>query len=147
MKINQNIFRAYDIRGIYPDELNEKTAERVAISFANLYPKAKKIVIAKDPRRSSPALSKAIIKALTDSGKDVIDLGIAPDPLFYFSIFHYKFDGGIMISGSHNPKNYNGLTLHIRQTGKKISKDVIEKDLEDIKAMALKGIEPVKVGG
>jgi len=138
MKINQNIFRAYDIRGIYPDELNEKTAERVAISFANLYPKAKKIVIAKDPRRSSPALSKAIIKALTDSGKDVIDLGIAPDPLFYFSIFHYKFDGGIMISGSHNPKNYNGLTLHIRQTGKKISKDIIRGDLEKIKDGVLK---------
>ena len=147
VNINPSIFRAYDVRGIYPSDFNEEAAYRIALAYINLYPWAKKIVLAGDPRVSSPMLTEKISQALLEAGKEVIDLGIAPDPLFYFSIFHYKFDGGFMVSGSHNPKEYNGLSLHIRKPGKEVSEDVIEKDLEDIKAMALKGIEPVKVGG
>jgi len=133
MKINPNIFRAYDIRGIYPQDLNEEGAFKIAKAFGNLYPKAKKIVIARDPRLSSPSLAKEVSRALIEAGKEVIDISIAPDPLFYFSIFHYRFDGGIMISGSHNSKEYNGLTLHIRKPDKEISEDVIKEDLEKIK--------------
>jgi phosphomannomutase / phosphoglucomutase len=136
MKINPFIFRTYDIRGVYPDDLNEVAARRIALSFAVSYPKAKKIVLARDPRLSSPILFSAIASALVESGKEVIDIGIAPDSLFFFSIFHFKFDGGIMISGSHNPKNHNGLTLHVRKPGKKISEDIIEGDLEKIRILA-----------
>ncbi len=136
-KNNPNIFRAYDIRGVYPDELNEEAAFRTALAFASLYPKAKKIVLASDPRLSSPALKQAIVKALLKAGKEIIDLGIAPDPLFYFAIFHFHYDGGIMISGSHNPKEYNGLTLHIRKEGQEKSEDIIGKDLEKIKQVVL----------
>lgn len=137
MKINSDIFRAYDIRGIYPDDLNEEGAWRIAAAFGDLYPKAKKIVVAHDPRLSSPSLVKKITEALMETGKEVIDIGIAPDPLFYFSIFYYHFDGGIMVSGSHNPKEYNGLTLHIRKPDKEISEDVIGKDLEKIKELVI----------
>ncbi len=135
--INPNIFRAYDIRGIYPNDLNEETAFRVVQAYVGLYPKTKKIAVARDSRLSSPPLAKAIVKALVKSGKEVIDIGIAPDALFYFSIFHYRFDGGIMVSGSHNSKDYNGLTLHIRKPGKIISEDVVGRDLEKIKRLVL----------
>jgi len=135
--INENIFRAYDIRGIYPTQLNEGVAGRIAQAYATLYPQAKKIVVSRDPRLSSPSLFKIISETLVKAGKEVIDLGISPDPLFYFSIFHYKFDGGIMISGSHNPKEYNGITLHIRKAGKEISEDVIGEDLEKIKKLVV----------
>jgi len=146
MKVNHpsegfshTIFRAYDVRGIYPDDLDEEVTSEISKVYANLYPRAQKIVLARDTRLSSPSLSKAAAKALIENGKEIIDIGIAPDPLFYFSIFHYHLDGGIMISGSHNPKEYNGISLHIRKPGKKISEDVIGKDLERIKAKVLKG--------
>lgn len=137
MKINPNIFRAYDIRGIYPEDLNDEGAYRIAKAYAELYPKSQKIVLSRDPRLSSPPLAKAISNALIEAGREVIDIGISPDPLFYFSIFNNNFDGGIMISGSHNPKEYNGLTLHIRKPGKKTSEDVTGEDLIKIKNRAL----------
>jgi len=136
--INPNIFRAYDIRGIYPDDLNETVVSQIARAVCYLYPEAQKIVVSHDPRLSSLPLVKAIIKSLLEGGKEVIDIGIAPDPLFYFSIFHYRFDGGIQISGSHNPPEYNGLTLHIRKPGKDISEDIIGEDLEEIKKEVVK---------
>ena len=135
--INPYIFRAYDIRGKYPQELNTDAAYWIAMAFAVLCPKAKKIVLARDPRLSSPFLFEVIVDALVKAGKEVIDIGIAPDPLFYFAIFHYKFNGGIMISGSHNPKEHNGLTLHIRKPDEKISEDVIGEDLEKIKELSI----------
>lgn len=140
MKINPNIFRAYDIRGIYPTDLNEKVAEQIALAYIDLYPWVKKLVVASDTRLSSPFLSKTIIKVFVKSGKEVIDIGIAPDPLFYFSNFHYRFDGGVMVSGSHNPPEYNGLTFHIRKPGKDISEDVVGEDLDKIKKMVMTGV-------
>jgi len=137
-KINSNIFRAYDIRGIYPTNLNEEVAYRIAKAFGDLYSQAQKIVVARDPRLSSPSLAKAVRKALVEIGKEVIDINIAPDSLFYFSIFHYQLDGGIMVSGSHNPKEHNGLTLHVKKPGEETSEDVIGKDLEKLKELVLK---------
>lgn len=137
LRINPNIFRAYDIRGVYPSELSVEAASRIALAYGILYPKAKKIAVARDPRLSSPHLVKAITKSLLALGKRVVSLGIAPDPLFYFSIFHDHFDGGIMISGSHNPKEHNGLTLHIRKPEKEISEDLIGEDLEEVKKLVI----------
>ena len=139
--MDTSIFKAYDIRGIYPDELDEEAAQRTALAFCHLYPWTKKIVIASDPRLSSPVLKKATIDAFLSAGKSIIDIGIAPDPLFYFAIFHKRFDGGIMISGSHNPANYNGLTLHVRKKGKELNEDVITEDLEKIKELVFSGKE------
>lgn len=144
MKINPAIFRAYDIRGVYPKDLNSGVASKIALAFVSLYPKAEKIVVAHDTRESSPVLAKAINKALVDSGKKVMFLGTAPDPLFYFSIFYYGFDGGIMISGSHNPKEYNGLTLHIQKSGAREKGDVVSRDLQAIKTLVLKGVRQEK---
>lgn len=136
--VNPKIFRAYDIRGIYPQDLNEDVVLRIIRDFCQQYPHAQKIVLSRDSRLSSPILHKVVLGALTEAGKEAIDIGIAPDSLFYFSIFHYGFDGGIQISGSHLPKQYNGLTLHIRKPGREISEDVIEEDLEKIKEKVMK---------
>ena len=135
MKINPYIFRAYDIRGVYPDDLDEKIAYRIAQALAEAYPASQKMVVARDPRLSSPALSEAVIKALLDSGKEVINLGIAPDPLFYFAIYHKKYDGGIMISGSHNPPQYNGMTLNARRSLDEGPEDIIQEELVEIRKM------------
>ena len=70
--VNQDIFRAYDIRGIYPKDLNEEVAYRIAKAYGNLYPYAKKIVVARDPRLSSPVLAKKIIEGLIETGKEII---------------------------------------------------------------------------
>lgn len=139
MKINPNIFRAYDIRGIYPDDLNEKAVYLIMKAYCHFFPRAKKMVLAQDPRLSSPSLAKAAIKALIEEGREVIDIGISPDPLFYFAIFRYKYDGGLMISGSHNPKEYNGLTLNVARQAR--PQDVIGKDLEKIKELTIKGVD------
>ncbi len=138
-KINPNIFRAYDIRGVYPRDLNEAVAARIARAFIAIYPLAKTIVVAHDTRKSSPALAMAINSALVAAGKTVIFLGTAPDPLFYFSIFYYRYDAGIMISGSHNPPEYNGLTLCIQKTSKAKQGDVILGEMEKIKKLVIDG--------
>ncbi|MDD5738772.1 MAG: phosphomannomutase/phosphoglucomutase [Candidatus Pacebacteria bacterium] len=137
MKINPTIFRAYDIRGIYPTELNEDVAYRIARSYAEFYPMAKKIVVAQDTRMSSPSLSKAVIKGLLDGGKEVVDIGIGPDPLFYFSILNKKFDGGIMISGSHNTKEYNGLMMSVKKPNSSMVEEIINEELDGIKNLAM----------
>lgn len=141
IKINPNIFRAYDIRGIYPEELNEIVAYRIARAMIEFYPDVKKLVVAFDPRISSPALSQAVINGFLDSGKEVINIGIAPDPLFYFTILHYNYDGGVMISGSHNPKEYNGMTLSVRKSAKSVPEDIIQEELQRIKERVLEGRE------
>lgn len=133
VKINPTIFRAYDTRGIYPNDLNEEVVYRIARAYGEQYPASQTIVVARDNRLSSPSLAESVIKGLMDSGKEVIDIGIAPDPLFWFAIFHYNFDGGIIITGSHNPKEYNGLMMNIRKPGKDKPEDLISEELEQIK--------------
>ena len=130
MAINSSIFRGYDIRGIYPDDLNENAVYYTTKAFCQIYPHMRKVVLARDPRPSSPMLADAARKAVVEAGMEVIDLGIAPDPLWYFSIFHYGYDGGLMISGSHNPSHHNGLTYHARATADVPSEELMGKSLD-----------------
>ena len=143
MPIKDNIFRSYDIRGIYPEELDENAVYYTTKAFCDLYPHLKIVVLAYDPRPSSRPLADAATKAFLEAGKEVIDLGIAPDPLWYFSIFHYNYDGGLMISGSHNPSHHNGLTYHARKTAGVPSEELMGSALQDLKKLAQK-LEVVK---
>ncbi|MFA6376325.1 MAG: phosphomannomutase/phosphoglucomutase [Candidatus Paceibacterota bacterium] len=138
MAIKDNIFRGYDIRGTYPDELNENAVYWTTKSFCQTYPHMKKVVLARDPRPSSPALADVARKAIVEAGMEVIDLGIAPDPLWYFSIFHYGYDGGLMISGSHNPSHHNGLTYHARKAANIASEELMGESLQELKRLAQK---------
>ena len=106
-----SIFRAYDIRGIYPRELNCDITYKIAVAFANKFSNADEFVVGRDCRISSPALRDSLVLGFNDSGKNVLDIGIVPTPVFYFAIAHLKKQGGIIITGSHNPKNYNGLKI------------------------------------
>ena len=108
--MNQSTFRAYDIRGIYPDELNEEIAGRIAGATAKFL-NAKKLVMGEDARTSSPALRKAVLEGATKAGCDVYYIGQCTTPLFYFSVNNLGADGGIMVTASHNPPQYNGLKI------------------------------------
>jgi phosphomannomutase len=111
-----SILRAYDIRGIYEKTLFDSDAYFVGKSFASFLTKEKKdkVVVGCDGRESSPALKEQLIKGLLESGIDVTDIGVGPTPMLYFSVFHLNFSAGIMITGSHNPKNHNGFKIALR---------------------------------
>ncbi len=109
--MDQSIFKAYDIRGVYPQELDEKTAYEVGAAFVK-YTKAKNIIVGEDARKSSPALRDALVKGIVSTGANVILAGCATTPLFYFSVAATKnADAGVMVTASHNPAKYNGFKL------------------------------------
>ncbi len=110
-KIDWNIFRAYDIRGTIPQQINPELAEIIGLAYANFMKDSKEIVVGKDLRKSGKELKEALIKGLVDGGKEVIDIGTAPTPLVYFTAASQKKDGCIQITGSHLPSEYNGFKL------------------------------------
>lgn len=116
MTISSNIFKAYDIRGIYPDELNEEVAYRVGRAFAEFVKKdvgkdSITVAVGQDMRISSPALSEAVIRGITEQGVNVVDIGLVSTPTFYFGVSYYGYDGGLQVSASHNPAKYNGFKM------------------------------------
>ncbi len=107
------LFREYDLRGVVGEELTDAIAERVGRAYCT-YVKdrgVKTISVGRDGRLSSPALHKSLVKGLLDGGLNVVDIGVCPSPLVYFSLFHLPIDGGIMITGSHNAAEYNGFKI------------------------------------
>lgn len=107
------LFREYDLRGIVGSELTESIAEQVGRAYCTYVRDngVKTISVGRDGRLSSPALFKSLVKGLLDGGLNVIDIGICPSPLVYFSLFQLPVDGGIMITGSHNAAEYNGFKI------------------------------------
>ncbi len=104
------IFKAYDIRGSYPDELDEKSAEKIGIAFARLMASGR-IAVGRDPRVSSPVLASSFIRGCSTAGSQVTDFGLTSTPLLYYAIIEGKFDGGAMITASHLPPHKNGIKL------------------------------------
>jgi phosphomannomutase len=133
MKIN--CVKAYDIRGELGSELNEEVAYRIGRAYGDLY-QAKTVAVGCDIRLSSEALKQATIRGLNDAGVDVLDLGMTGTEEVYFAAFHLDVQGGIEITASHNPMNYNGMKL-VRENAKPIS---IETGLKDIQAIAESGV-------
>lgn len=115
----QHIFRAYDIRGKYPIELDENFAFEIGKAFGTFNPG--KIVVGMDVRTSGPSLKKKLIEGLTSVGCDVIDIGVVTTPMTLFSTWFYNYDGGIMLTASHNPKEFNGFLFN-KKGGIPISK-------------------------
>jgi len=114
--MNPKIFKSYDIRGIYPDDLDEKTAFLAGQAYANLTG-VKKVVIGRDMRIGSERLGESFAAGLIDQGVAVDDLGQVPIDAVYFAVGHYEYDGGIMVTASHNPKEYNGFKMVVRDKG------------------------------
>jgi phosphomannomutase/phosphomannomutase/phosphoglucomutase len=136
-------FKAYDLRGRIPTELNEDVAYRVGRGYAQFL-NPKRVVVGRDIRLSSAGLTDALCKGLTDSGVDVYDIGICGTEGVYFATFDGGYDGGIMVTASHNPPDYNGMKF-VREQSKPISGD---NGLQDIRGFAERGQfpAPARVG-
>lgn len=113
VKINPHIFREYDIRGIVKTDLSLPVVELLGKAYGTYMIEhgAKIVTVGRDVRTTSPSLKEAFTKGMLSTGLDVIDVGVVPTPVLYYSIVHYKTDGGIMITGSHNPREYNGFKM------------------------------------
>ena len=103
-------FKAYDISGRLGKELNEDIAYRIGRAFAQVLG-AKRVVLGRDCRPSSQSLAAAVARGLTDAGADVLDLGLSGTEESYFATTHYAADGGICVTASHNPMDYNGMKM------------------------------------
>ncbi len=169
MSLNPNIFREYDIRGVAGRDLTAGTAELIgrAIGTFQQDEGKRRITLARDCRLSSPELHGAFLAGALATGLDVIDVGVCPTPLLYFSIRHYHADGGVMITGSHNPAEDNGFkvcvgpdTIHgkdIRRlleiaqsgafrTGKgKVEQATIVPEYQDHVASTVRLVRPLRV--
>ncbi|MSN96320.1 phosphomannomutase/phosphoglucomutase [Campylobacter sp. FMV-PI01] len=115
MKNFDNIFREYDIRGIFEKELNEKSVKAIGLSLGEVFKEkgVKKVSIGYDARLSGEEIFKYLISGLNFHNLEIYDIGMLPTPVGYFSVFTKLFDANIMITGSHNPKNYNGFKITI----------------------------------
>jgi phosphomannomutase len=132
MKITS--FKAYDVRGRVPEDLDPEVTYRIARAYAG-FVAPQRVAVGHDIRLSSPELVAALVRGLTESGVDVVDIGVCGTEMVYFATFHLGLDGGIMVTASHNPPNYNGMKM-VREQSRPISGDT---GLEDIRAIAERG--------
>ncbi len=114
-------FKAYDVRGVVPDELNPELAYAIGRAYAD-ETGASSVCLGRDIRLSGPELLSAMARGLNDAGVDVVDLGLVGTEMVYFATAHYGFDGGVMITASHNPPQYNGMKM-VRKESRPISGD------------------------
>jgi phosphomannomutase len=109
-KIDESIFKAYDVRGIYPDQLDEGLAYKIGRALVK-YLKPKKVAVGRDMRLSSPSLLDKLTSGIIDGGADVVDIGLVSTDCLYFAVGRYGYDAGVMITASHNPPEYNGFKM------------------------------------
>ena len=128
--ISTACFKAYDIRGRVPDELNEELAWRLGRAYA-AYIKPQKVVVGEDIRPSSRALAAALSRGLNEGGVEVLELGLCGTEEVYFATFNYNLDGGIMVTASHNPGDYNGMKL-VRHESRPLSGDFGLPQIEEL---------------
>ena len=135
--INSSIFKAYDIRGLYPAEVNEDAARQIGRAFV-AYLQARRIAVSRDMRTSSPAMAAAFIEGAREQGTDVVDYGMLATDMMYFAVARDGHDGGAQITASHNPKQYNGIKL-VRREAFPLSG---EAGLGEIRDMIERGMLP-----
>src|SRR3989344_3399651 len=148
MSVGTSIFKAYDIRGIYPTQINEEVGYLVARAFVELLERRTKndrlkVAVGRDMRLSSPAIAERVIAGLLDSGADVCDIGLVSTPTFYFAVGFYGFDGGLQISASHNPRDHNGIKL-VFEKALPVSR---ESGMDDLKNLVVAGNFGPATGG
>ena len=128
--IDPTIFKAYDIRGVYPNQLDETIARQLGRAFV-AYLNAKRIAVSRDMRLSSPALAEAFIDGALAQGADVVDFGMLGTDILYYAVARDNFDGGAQITASHNPKQYNGMKL-VRSQALPLSGDAGISNIRDL---------------
>ena len=144
MGLKEHIFRAYDIRGIYGVDLDENVAETIGKAFGTFIGgSGKTVAVGYDVRLSSRSLKDSAVKGLLSVGVNVVDIGLVPTPIVYFTISHFVLDGGIVVSASHNPPQWNGFKL-CKEKGMICGSGMGMEQIHDI---ALKGEFPVSPTG
>ena len=134
MDVNTDIFKAYDVRGLYPSELDEQTFRAIGRAFVSFLG-AKRIGVGQDMRLSSPSLTAAFMEGARTQGADIVDYGMIATDMLYYGVARDDLDGGVQITASHNPGEYNGAKLVGRQafplSGDKGISDIREMLLHD----------------
>src|SRR5437773_213537 len=130
LSLNADIFKAYDVRGVYPSEINEDAARAIGAAFS-AYLEAKRIAVGRDMRLSSPALAAAFIDGATSRGTDVVDYGMISTDMLYFAVASDGHEGGVQITASHNPKQYNGMKM-VRREAFPLSGEAGISDIRDM---------------
>jgi phosphomannomutase len=130
MRINPGIFKAYDIRGLFPGEIDETTARQIGRGFVT-YLNASRIGVSRDMRVSSPALASAFIDGAREQGASVVDYGMLPTDVMYHAVVSDSQEGGVQITASHNPKQYNGIKM-VRAGALPLSGDAGIDDIRDM---------------
>ncbi len=128
--LDPGIFKAYDVRGIYPAEIHEEGARAIGAAFV-AYLQAGRIGLGRDMRLSSPALTEAFIDGVTSQGAEVVDYGMIPTDVLYYGVASDGLDGGVQITASHNPKQYNGMKM-VRRDALPLSGDAGIGDIRDM---------------
>ena len=130
MSINPSIFKAYDVRGLYPSEIDEDAARLIGRGFVS-YLRAKRIAVSRDMRLSSPSVAAAFMDGARTQGADVVDYGMMGTDMMYFAVARDRHDGGAQITASHNPKEYNGIKL-VRREAFPLSGDAGIAEIRDM---------------
>jgi phosphomannomutase len=108
--LDPKVFKAYDVRGLYPEELDEEGAYRIGRAYGEAFePRA--VAVGRDMRPSSPALAEAVVRGALDAGADVVDIGMVGTEMLYFAVGELRLEGGVAVTASHNPKEYNGMKI------------------------------------
>jgi len=133
--INEHIFREYDVRGVVDRDRTDETVYRLARAIGTFYRrnKASRVSLGRDARESSPRFSRILTRGLTESGCDVVDVGMVPTPVLYFTLFTEGVDAGVMITGSHNPADNNGFKICLDKSS------IFGEQIREIKQIALAG--------
>ncbi|MEO8041313.1 MAG: phosphomannomutase/phosphoglucomutase [Acidobacteriota bacterium] len=133
--MNTNIFREYDIRGIVGEQLTDETVATLGYAVGAFYARngAKRIAIGYDARKSSPGFCELLTRGFNESGLDVVLIGMVPTPVLYHTVFTKDVDGGVMITGSHNPPDHNGFKICLGKS------TLFGSQIQEIKEIALSG--------
>ncbi len=142
MTLDPRVFKAYDVRGLYPSELDEEGAYAVGRANAEHF-EPKTAAVGRDMRLSSPAIAEAVVRGIVDAGTDVVDVGMIGTEMLYFAVGHLGLDGGIAVTASHNPRDYTGMKI-VRRGAQPVGG---ESGLLDVRERALRGFgEPSRRG-
>jgi phosphomannomutase len=140
--LEPKVFKAYDVRGIYPTELDEDGAYAISRAYVEQF-EPKQIAVGRDMRLTSPSMAKAVMEGAADGGSDVLDIGLVGTEMVYFAVGELELDGGVMVTASHNPKEYTGMKI-VRRGALPVGGD---SGLLEIRDRALAGFDEPKRRG
>jgi phosphomannomutase len=140
--LDSKVFKAYDVRGLYPTELDEEGAYAIARAYVEEFGQ-RKLAVGRDMRLSSPAMAAAAMRGAVDGGAEVLDLGLVGTEMVYFAVGEQELDGGIMVTASHNPKEYTGMKI-VREGALPVGG---ESGLDQVRDRAAQGFGEAKPGG